>query len=45
MIIFEIEEAQERMDELLDLAEAGEDVIVTRAGAPLVRLEPIQADE
>jgi prevent-host-death family protein len=37
---FSLEEAQERLSELLDRAEAGEDIAITRFGAPSVTLTP-----
>ncbi|GAA4855510.1 type II toxin-antitoxin system prevent-host-death family antitoxin [Saccharopolyspora cebuensis] len=37
---FTADEARARLDELLDRAEAGEEVVITRFGAPSVRLQP-----
>ncbi len=39
---FTVEEAQERLAELLDRAESGEEIVITRFGAPLVRLQPVR---
>ncbi|QUH04459.1 type II toxin-antitoxin system prevent-host-death family antitoxin [Saccharopolyspora erythraea] len=36
---FTIAEAQERLAELIDRAESGEDIVITRFGAPSVRLQ------
>ena len=35
-----LKDAQERLAELLDRAEAGEDVVLTRDGHPAIRLVP-----
>ncbi len=35
-----VKEAQDKLEELLDRAEAGEEVVVTREGRPPVRLVP-----
>ncbi|TDC94802.1 type II toxin-antitoxin system prevent-host-death family antitoxin [Saccharopolyspora aridisoli] len=37
---FSVDEARERLTELLDRAEAGEHIVITRFGAPAVSLEP-----
>ncbi|MDI2028472.1 type II toxin-antitoxin system prevent-host-death family antitoxin [Saccharopolyspora sp. TS4A08] len=37
---FSVDEARERLTELIDRAEAGEHVVITRFGAPAVSLEP-----
>jgi prevent-host-death family protein len=39
---FEVEEAQERLDELLDRAVAGEEIVVTSNGVPLAMLKPLR---
>ena len=36
-----IAEAHEQLDELVDLVEAGEEVILTRDGQPVVQLTPV----
>jgi prevent-host-death family protein len=38
---FEIDEADERLEELIDRAEAGEEVIITREGVAVMRLTPV----
>ena len=35
-----VHEAKTRLSELLALAEAGQDVVIARAGTPVARLEP-----
>ncbi|MER7013403.1 type II toxin-antitoxin system prevent-host-death family antitoxin [Saccharopolyspora sp. NPDC000359] len=40
---FSVDEARERLVELLDRAESGEEVVITRFGAPSVQLSPVQA--
>ncbi|GAA0519152.1 hypothetical protein GCM10011581_09000 [Saccharopolyspora subtropica] len=40
---FSVDEARERLVELLDRAESGEEIVITRFGAPSVRLAPVQA--
>lgn len=37
----EIAEAEARLSALVDAAERGEDVVITRDGAPVVRIAPI----
>jgi prevent-host-death family protein len=37
---FSVEEAQERFAELVDRAESGEEIVITRFGAPSVSLRP-----
>ena len=37
---FTIAEAQERLEELIDRAESGEEIVITRFGAPSVTLSP-----
>lgn len=39
---FTVEEAQERLAELLDRAETGEEIVITRFGVPSVRLQPVR---
>lgn len=39
---FNVAEAKAQLSRLLDAALAGEDVVVARAGTPLVRLVPVQ---
>jgi prevent-host-death family protein len=43
MVIQNVAEAKAHLSQLLDAALAGEEVIVARAGKPLVRLVPIEA--
>lgn len=43
MVIRNVAEAKTTLSQLLDRALAGEEVIVARAGTPLVRLVPIEA--
>lgn len=40
---FSVDEARERLVELLDRAESGEEIVITRFGAPSVQLLPAQA--
>lgn len=42
MVIRNVAEAKTSLSQLLDAALAGEEVIVARAGKPLVRLVPIE---
>lgn len=37
---FSVDEARERLVELLDRAESGEEIVITRFGAPSVWLQP-----
>lgn len=37
-------EAKNRLSELLDLVEAGEEVVITRHGKPVARMVPTDAD-
>ncbi|GAB3275615.1 type II toxin-antitoxin system Phd/YefM family antitoxin [Parasphingorhabdus pacifica] len=39
-IEFSAEQAQERLPDLLDRVESGEEIVITRFGAPSVRLQP-----
>ncbi|MDA3643557.1 type II toxin-antitoxin system prevent-host-death family antitoxin [Saccharopolyspora indica] len=39
---FSVDEARERLVELLDRAESGEEIVITRFGAPSVQLLPAQ---
>lgn len=41
-ISYNVAEAKAQLSRLLDAALAGEDVVVSRAGTPLVRLVPVQ---
>jgi prevent-host-death family protein len=45
MEITDIHEASTRLPTLVEHAMKGEDVIITQAGQPMVRLVPIPADE
>lgn len=40
---FSLAQAQERLAELLDRAESGEDIVITRFGAPSVTLAPVRS--
>ncbi|MBB5155555.1 type II toxin-antitoxin system Phd/YefM family antitoxin [Saccharopolyspora phatthalungensis] len=40
---FSVDEARERLVELLDRAESGEEIVITRFGAPSVRLQAAPA--
>jgi len=42
MVIKNVAEAKSHLSQLLDAAVAGEEVIVARAGKPLVRLVPVE---
>ncbi|MGW1676807.1 type II toxin-antitoxin system Phd/YefM family antitoxin [Saccharopolyspora sp. NPDC002376] len=39
---FTVDEARDRLVELLDRAESGEEIVITRFGAPSVQLVPAQ---
>lgn len=41
-ITYNVAEAKAQLSRLLDAALAGEDVVLARAGTPLVRLVPVQ---
>ena len=43
--IANIHEADSQLSQLVDRAMSGEEVIIARAGRPMVRLVPIEADE
>jgi prevent-host-death family protein len=45
MEIANIHEAKSQLSKLVEHAMAGEEVIIARAGQPMVRLVPIHADE
>ncbi len=38
----EIREAETRLSSLIDMVLSGEDVVLTRSGRPLVKLEPVE---
>jgi prevent-host-death family protein len=38
-------EAKTKLSELLDLVERGEEVTITRRGAPVAKLVPVRADD
>ncbi len=40
MAEFTVDEAQQRLTELLDRADAGEEIVITRFGVPAMRLQP-----
>ncbi|MEA3411763.1 MAG: type II toxin-antitoxin system prevent-host-death family antitoxin [Pseudomonadota bacterium] len=42
MLEINVKEARDRFRELLDLAEAGEDVVILRRGHPVARLIPVE---
>lgn len=44
MVIADIHEAKSRLSRLVEQALKGEDVVITRAGGPVVRLVPVQVD-
>lgn len=41
MTVIDLHEAETRLDELVARAEAGEEVVIARSGAPAVRLVPV----
>ncbi len=43
--VYNVHEAKTQLSKLLDLARAGEDVIIAKAGKPWVRLTPLEAEE
>ncbi|MEV0705672.1 type II toxin-antitoxin system prevent-host-death family antitoxin [Saccharopolyspora sp. NPDC050389] len=43
MAEFSVDEARERLVELLDRAESGEEIVITRFGAPSVWLQPARS--
>ena len=45
MEIANIHEAKSRLSKLIEHALSGEEVIIAKAGQPIVRLVPIQADD
>lgn len=45
MELANIPEAKSQLSKLIELAMSGEEVIITNAGQPMVRLVPIRADE
>ena len=45
MEIANIHEAKSQLSKLVELAIGGEEVIIAKAGKPMVRLEPIHQDE
>ena len=45
MEIANIHEADSRLSQIVDRAMSGEEVIIARAGQPMVRLVPIDADQ
>jgi prevent-host-death family protein len=45
MLTSTIDEAQSQLPRLIDLAEGGEDVVIARAGKPVVRLVPCREME
>lgn len=42
---YDIDGAKSKLSKLVDCALAGEDVVIARAGKPVVRLTPIYSDE
>ena len=44
-IHFNIGEAKGALEELIAAAKAGEEVVICRAGKPIVRMEPIEEAE
>jgi prevent-host-death family protein len=45
MKVANIHEAKSQLSKLVDLALRGEEVIIARAGTPVVRLVPVRADD
>jgi prevent-host-death family protein len=45
MIVVGVREAKDRMYQLIELALAGEEVIITRRGQQVARLEPVADEE
>lgn len=45
IILVEVDEAQERMEELISLARRGDDVVITKDHQPGCRLRPISDEE
>lgn len=43
-MIIDVELAQERIEELLDRASAGEEILISIDGVARVRIQPIQAE-
>ena len=43
MATFDLREAAANLSRLIELAEAGDEVIITRGGMPVARLEPVPA--
>lgn len=43
MSTFDLREAATNLSRLIELAEAGDEVVITRGGTPVVRLEPVSA--
>lgn len=41
--VYNVHEAKTQLSKLLDLARAGEDVVIAKAGEPWVRLTPVHA--
>ena len=42
MLTLNVHEAKTQLSKLLEAAEAGEDVVIARAGTPVVRLVPVR---
>lgn len=42
MVTINVQEAKTRLSELLKRVEAGEDVVIARAGRPIAELRPVQ---
>ena len=45
MIVVGVREAKDRMYQLIERARAGEEVVITRRGRPVARLEPLSEEE
>ena len=45
MLVVGVREAKDRMYQLIERARAGEEVVITRRGHPVARLEPSSEDE
>lgn len=45
MKMVNVHKAKTQLSKLLEAVEAGEDVVIARAGVPVARLVPVRADE
>ncbi len=44
MAVVNVYEAKSHLSQLLDRAEAGEEIVIARAGKPVVRLVPVRSE-